>query len=58
MIKRETHNIENQPYGGIIADEMGLGKTMQMIALMLHKHDIPEILKSNHNHDHLEIQIH
>lgn len=25
MIKRETHNFEGQPFGGIIADEMGLG---------------------------------
>ena len=25
MIKRETHDFEGQPYGGIIADEMGLG---------------------------------
>ena len=25
MIKRETHNVEGQPFGGIIADEMGLG---------------------------------
>ena len=43
MIKREIHKIENQPYGGIIADEMGLGKTMQMISLMLHKHNISNI---------------
>jgi len=42
MIGRETHSADDQPFGGIIADEMGLGKTMQMIALMLHRHDIPQ----------------
>ena len=49
MIKRETHSIESQPYGGIIADEMGLGKTMQMIALLLHRHDIPQLKIDKNN---------
>merc|ERR1712228_303063 len=49
MLHRETHNIDGQPFGGIIADEMGLGKTMQMITLMLHKHDIADNKSINNN---------
>merc|ERR1719229_1219582 len=41
MVRRETQNVD--AVGGIIADEMGLGKTIQMITLMLHKHDIATI---------------